>query len=124
MKKLIVGLLLAAAAGLAWAGDKGAQRVAGTVTDGTGTLTPVPAGGTGRFTPTYVIFAAAATTTQTVSYTVAGQTHTYGAKVLAAADRVLALTNVPPLLAGDTITIASTAATSTNAVYVVGNLFE
>ena len=117
--------------GLAVAGDKGPQKVIANLPLGAGTITPVGTGDTGRFTPQYLVFQAAAGETQTVKYVVASTatnypavTNSYGTKVIASGDFTLALTNLPPMFAGDQILITSSATAVTNRAYLVGSLWD
>lgn len=120
---LSVCLLLVAVAMPALARDMGPQRVTATLTDGVGTIAP-PTGDTGRFYPSHIIFDCAAGETQTVAYVVSGVTNTYGTKVVAAGDAVLALTNVPPMFSGDYFLVTGSDLTVTNSATLVGTLFD
>jgi hypothetical protein len=107
------------------AGDRGAQRYTVSLPLGAGSVTPIPTGGYGSFAPSYLVFSAAAGETQTVSYVTGAITNTVGTKVIASGSVVLAITNVPPMFAGDSLVIASSVTTGiTNSVVLVGDLWE
>jgi hypothetical protein len=126
-----VALCVAGVLAVVNAGEKGPQKHAATLALGAGTITPVPTGDTGSFSPQYVVFQAAVGETQTVKYVTASTsanypavTNTFGTKVIAAGDFTLALTNMPPMFAGDQILITSSATAVTNRAYLVGTLWN
>lgn len=135
---------LSIGAGDVHAGDRGPQRVRASLPLGTGAITPVPGGGTGRFTPTYLTVACATGETQTISYVAlvstnvfqvltngttnvasyVAVTNTCGVMIPSAASHTLAFTNVPPLFAGDKFVIVGSNTATTNACVLVGSLFD
>lgn len=108
---------------VAYAGDRGPQRVSATLALGAGTITP-PTGDTGRFVPTYIVFNAPADSTQTVSYVSGAVTNTLATKSITATDKVLALTNAPPMFSGDLLRIVQAPASGTNTANLIGDLWE
>lgn len=104
------------------AADRGPQYYSASLPLGAGTVTPVATGGLGVFTPEYIVFAAHAGETQTISVVVGTITNAVGTKVIAAGDYIFAVSNVPPMFAGDKLKIASSVATGTNSCKVIGNL--
>ncbi len=123
MKMMVALLTLMVIALVAYAASRGPQRVTATLNGGAGVVVP-PTGDTGRFTAQYMVFACAAGETQTVKYVTAGVTNTYGTKVVAANDAVLALTNMPPLFTGDRVLVSSSATGVTNQVTLIGELYD
>jgi hypothetical protein len=121
---MILGVLFAGMLP-ALAGDRGPQVVTASITGTTGTVTPIGAGGTGRFTPTHIVFGQATGVTNTLTYVSNGTTNTLGSKTTAASDFVLVVSNVPPMFAGDAIRVSATVATNAvSAVSVIGDLFD
>lgn len=104
--------------------DRGPQQYAATLPDGTGSITPIAADGWGRVTPRYLVFQAAATETQTVSVVSGTITNTVGTKVIASGDSVMTISNTPPLFAGDSLLIVSSATGVTNSATLIGDLWE
>lgn len=126
MKKALLIMAAVALVGTlaVFAAERGAQKYTASLPLGTGSVTPIPSGGYGRVTPQYLVFQAAAGETQTVSYVSGAITNTVGTKVIASGDAIMTVSNVPPLFAGDSLLIVSSATGVTNAVTLVGNLWD
>jgi len=133
MKKSFLSLIVSVSASLAvcaaTAGDRGPQFVRASLPLGAGAITPVPVAGTGRFTPQFITFQTAAGETQTVSYaamvsTNAAVTNACATLVVSATSHTLAITNIPPLFAGDKFVIVGSNTGTTNACVLVGTLFD
>ena len=104
MKRKLVGVVagLLLPAGLALAGSP--ARVTGTVATNGTSLAVATSGGNG-FQLQAVVVGSVVSTTQTVSYVIAGLTNQVGSYVTTATERLFGVTNGPWLMAGDYVRI-------------------